>query len=57
MARDESPDQIGKRHGVSGKTIRRWWRQGRFSGDRVSQRVVRFDAQEVQRYVNAMTGK
>ncbi len=42
-----TPDQLGEIYQVSGRTIRRWFAEGRFPAEVNSGRTLRFDAEQV----------
>lgn len=42
-----SPDQLGERYQVSGRTIRRWHDEGRFPAEVNEGRILRFDPDQV----------
>jgi excisionase family DNA binding protein len=42
-----SPDELAVRYQVTGKTIRRWWHEGRIPAAVAVGRTLRFDPEEV----------
>jgi excisionase family DNA binding protein len=48
-----SPDELALRYAVTGKTIRKWWHEGRIPAAVAVGRTLRFDAEEVAEALRA----
>lgn len=48
-----TPEEMGRRLRITGKTLRKWFREGQVPGYAVGGKVVRFDEREVLEAIRA----